>query len=334
MPPFAKTPSEDPSLEDLGMRTSRRALRDKQKVANDSANTVSTVPFQTNKIPFTEQPPTPTNDNELKAKQIAENPYLAKPTNGNYNPRVSKEVNDSNLDRTHIGQVEEARKKEQRDTTQTPLRKYASNNKEALNRTQALRGVADEESRQLTVKQKRQKLKKQILAIQNVFKEYKIDITTLEAKSLLRHGFKKSFPGAMFAMAVIKDLFIDPLVAAVSLSSAGVGVASTISVVGAGPGIGFLGLGVGIGIIGSIFSIILGMIRRWMSRLYFTSIFGRSKVVQKILRKQMVGDLASSLGDSIPIVNVLPLPLINLWRKIALVSKITRKCRAAVDAIK
>jgi hypothetical protein len=321
MPP-ALQKIEEPTLEDLS--ESRTKFSSNRRAVKPRASLNARTPIQLEKNPY------------LSDAQQS----LTKEQGGDSNvdpaaaAQLPKKLVGDVEQPTHIGQVERAQREQQQNVTKQPIARYSNNNKQVGERARALSNVADEESRQLTVKQKRQKLKKQIIAIQNVFKEYRIDISTLEVNQLLKRGFKSNFPAGLFAVALIKDLVIDPVLTVFSLGSFGLGLASSATVVGAVPGVGFVGVGLGMGIFNFLFSLLLGGIRRWMSRLYFTSIFGRSKVVQKILRKQVVGDLASSLGDSVPIVNVLPLPLINLWRKIALVSKITRKCKAAVDGIK
>lgn len=321
MPPTLQK-IEEPTLEDLS--ESRTKISSNRRAVKPRASLNARTPVQPEKNPYL-------SDAQQSLTKEQGGDSTIDPAAAAQLPK--KLVGDVEQP-THIGQVEEAKREQQQNQAEPPIARYTNNNQQVGERARALNNLASEESRQLTIKQKRQKLKRQISAVQKIFREYKIDISDSEAKGLIKKGFKSNFPAGLFTIALIKDVVIDPAIATFSLGSFGLGLASSATVVGAAPGVGFMGVGLGMGIFSFLFSLFVGSIRRWMSRLYFTSIFGRSKVVQKILRKQMMGDLASSLGDSVPIINVLPLPLINLWQKIALVSKITRKCKAAVDRIK
>lgn len=324
MPPLTNTSQQPLSLEELATTKSKR------RTVNPRAQMSARTPVANQKTIAPEKNPYLSDAQQSLTKEQGGDSTVDPAAAAQLPKKLVEDVEQP----THIGQVEEAKQKQQQNQVEPPIARYTNNNQQVAERARALNNLAGEESRQLTIKQRRQKLKRQISAVQKVFREHKIDISDSEAKGLIKKGFTSSFPAGLFTIAFIKDVVIDPAIATFSLGSFGFGLASTATVVGAAPGVGFMGVGLGMGLFSFLFSLLVGGIRRWMSRLYFTSIFGRSKVVQKILRKQMVGDLASSVGDSIPLINVLPLPLINLWRKIALVSKITRKCKAAVDRIK
>jgi hypothetical protein len=324
MPPLTNTSQQPLSLEELATTKSKR------RTVNPRAQMSARTPTGDQKTSVQVKNPYLSNAQQSLTKEQGGASTVDPAAAAQLPKKLVEDVEQP----IHNEQVEKKKKQQQQNQPEPPIARYTNNNQQVGERARALNNLAGEESRQLTIKQRRQKLKRQISAVQKVFREHKIDISDSEAKGLIKKGFISNFPAGLFTIALIKDLVIDPAVATFSLGSFGLGLASSATVVGAAPGVGFMGVGLGMGFFSFLFSLLVGGIRRWMSRLYFTSIFGRSKVVQKILRKQMVGDLASSIGDSIPLINVLPLPLINLWRKIALVSKITRKCKAAVDAIK
>jgi hypothetical protein len=311
-----------PSLEDLGeMKAGRRAVRKATPV------------------------PKPTNNNDLKKQQIANNPYLPKAAHdddpehlqqfqGGAENTISeklKKVADPNARFSERAASDNSPKSKNAQNAE-PQRNYRPPS-ENFDRSKALYSAANDNNTQLNITKNRQEMNRKIVAVQGVLAKHGIkDISKREARNLIQHGFKHQFPAGMFALSVTKDFLVDPAVAVASLGLFGTGLATSASIVGAPVGMVLSAAGIAFGIANTfIISPAVQGARIILNRQYVSRLMGKDKVAKKIMRKILVGNVITALVELPPILQLLPTHTVRTIMVNMLLAKILNDCAAAAS---
>jgi hypothetical protein len=313
----ATAPQEEyPDLEALtNMRASRRSTR--------PAPTIKSV----------------ANDNDLKKEEIENNPYLARGkfsnVDQNASAQITKNLADSISSPIHEAQTKKkvANESTQNQNRETKIRKNTG--QENMDRVRAL-GSAANDNNDISVNANLGKKKRQaqIKAVQNVFKERKMDITNHEAKVLIKNGFKHSFPAALFSVSLFKDI-TDPVLTTIGLAGLGLGLVGITSVVGTPVGAAVAGTGTAVALVNTlIISPTVAVSRMFMNRVYLKKLMGDVGLARKVSRHLFVGNFATTTAEMLPVVQALPVYTVRVLRLTGFTKKLMREAERAAAQIK